>query len=253
MYASATVRTPFDPETHTNAPDTVTLEGMIRTLNQEPDATFLSAMAPYLDLHLFLTHVAVETYVADYDCILATYTDEQLSLLRFVNKQLSQFIPWDKDNAFAWTSRAVLRNADQNVLMRRLMAIPNTKSTTSKRSPRPPCWPGARRLVATGSHARVNQIQQAAYADPNKLYGYLASFIAATTLVSTPRPRWWCRLPGSDAVRSRDIAADAINCLQLSETGRRRRSQCSRVEAPPRRTGEHLRSNMEAATTHGLH
>jgi len=29
-YASATIQRPFDPETHTNAPDTVTLEGMIQ-------------------------------------------------------------------------------------------------------------------------------------------------------------------------------------------------------------------------------
>jgi len=35
--------------------------------------------------------------------------DDNFHFYRFVNKQLSQFIPWDKDNAFAWTSRAVLR------------------------------------------------------------------------------------------------------------------------------------------------
>jgi uncharacterized protein (TIGR03437 family) len=177
MYASATVRTPFDPETHTNAPDTVTLEGMIRTLNQEPDATFLSAMAPYLDLHLFLTHVAVETYVADYDCILGdVYGMNNFHFYRFVNKQLSQFIPWDKDNAFAWTSRAVLRNADQNVLMRRLMAIPEYEKYYFEAVAKAAMLAGgAGGWLQQEATREYNQIQQAAYADPNKLYGYLGN------------------------------------------------------------------------------
>jgi len=41
---------------------------------------------------------------------------------------LSQFIPWDKDQAFNSTARPVLQNANQNVLMRRLMAIPEYKN-----------------------------------------------------------------------------------------------------------------------------
>src|ERR1035438_2530346 len=102
---------------------------MIRTINQEPDATFLSAMAPYLDLNLFLTHIAVETYVADFDCILGdVFGMNNFHFYRFVNKQLSQFIPWDKDNAFDWTGRPVLQNANQNVLMRRLMAVPEYRN-----------------------------------------------------------------------------------------------------------------------------
>jgi uncharacterized protein (TIGR03437 family) len=171
-YASATIPTPFSPETHTNAPDTVTLEGMIRTINQEPDATFVSAMAPYLDLKLFLTHIAVETYVADFDCILGDYFGmNNFHFYRFVNKQLSQFIPWDKDNAFDWPTRPALWNADQNVLMRRLMAIPEYKQYYFQA------------LVKTATTAmdaggwlqqeatrEYNQIQQAAYDDKNKTY-----------------------------------------------------------------------------------
>ncbi len=178
VYASATLPAPFDPETHVNAPDTVTLEGIIRTINQEPDATFLSAMAPYLDLKLFLTHIAVETYVADFDCILGdAFGMNNFHFYRFVNKQLSQFIPWDKDNAFDWIDRPVLRNAYQNVLMGRLMAIPDYEKCYFEAIVKAAMLAGGDGgWMQQEATREYNQIQQAAYADPNKLYlnsGYL--------------------------------------------------------------------------------
>src|SRR5206468_3619147 len=82
---------------------------------------FLTALAPYLDPKPWLTHVAVETYMADFDCILGdAFGLNNFFLYRFQNKKLSIFIAWDKDNAFDWTQRPVLQNANQNVLMRRL-------------------------------------------------------------------------------------------------------------------------------------
>jgi uncharacterized protein (TIGR03437 family) len=170
-YASVNVPTPFDPESHPNAPDTVTLEGMIRTMNQEPDATFLSAMAPYLDLKLFLRHIAVETYVADFDCILGDYFGmNNFHFYRFVNQQLSQFIPWDKDEAFSATVRPVLQNADQNVLMRRLMAIPEYKQYYFQALVNTATNAMAGNWMQQEATREYNQIQQAAYADSNKLY-----------------------------------------------------------------------------------
>jgi uncharacterized protein (TIGR03437 family) len=170
-YASATIPTPFSPQTHTNAPDTVTLEGMIRTINQEPDATFLSAMAPYLDLKLFLRHIAVETYLADFDCILGEYFGmNNFHFYRFVNKQLSQFIPWDKDNAFTATVRPVLENANQNVLMRRLMAIPEYKQYYFEALVKTAMTAVAGGWLQQEATREYNQIQQAAYDDKNKTY-----------------------------------------------------------------------------------
>jgi uncharacterized protein (TIGR03437 family) len=170
--SSVTVPTPFSPETHTNAPDTVTLEGMIRTMNQElPDDTFLSAMAPYLDLKLFLTHIAVETYVADFDCILGKFHGmNNFHFYRFVNKQLSQFIPWDKDGAFSATVQPVLQNADQNVLMRRLMAIPDYKQYYFQALVKTATSAMAGGWLQQEATREYNQIQQAAYDDNHKLY-----------------------------------------------------------------------------------
>jgi uncharacterized protein (TIGR03437 family) len=129
-------------------------------------------MAPYLDLKLFLTHIAVETYVADFDCILGdAFGMNNFHFYRFVNKQLSQFIPWDKDNAFDWIDRPVLRNADQNVLMRRLMAIPDYQKYYFEAIAKAAMLAGGDGgWLQQEATREYNQIQQAAYADPNKLY-----------------------------------------------------------------------------------
>ena len=187
-YASATVSTPFEPSNHTNAPDTVTLEKLFRIINQEPDATFISAMTadpqlgPLLDLKLFLTHIAVETYVADFDCILGdVFGVNNFRFYRFVNKQLSQFLPWDKDNAFDWAQRPVLQNANQNVLMRRLMAIPEYKNYYLQALVKCAMLAGgAGGWMQQEATREYNLIQQAAYDDPNKLYLNAGTLTPAT-------------------------------------------------------------------------
>jgi uncharacterized protein (TIGR03437 family) len=120
---------PFDPQTHTLAPDTVTLEGMIRTINQAPDSSFISSLSAYLDPKQWLRFIAVETFVADFDCVLGdVFGMNNFFLYRFENKKFSEFIAWDKDNAFAWAERPIMQNSQQNVLMRRLMAIPEYRN-----------------------------------------------------------------------------------------------------------------------------
>src|ERR1019366_4704122 len=89
---------------------------------------------------------------------------------RFMNKQLSQFIPWDKDGAFTATVRPVLENADQNVLMRRLMAIPEYKQYYFDALVKTATSAMADGWMQQEAAREYSQIQQAAYEDPNKLY-----------------------------------------------------------------------------------
>ena len=172
-YSSSTTSTPFDPQTpHTNSPDTVTLEAWIRTMNQASDADFLTALTPFLDPKTFLTQVAVETYLADFDCILGdAFGLNNFFLYRFTNKQLNIFIAWDKDNAFDWTQRPVLQNADKNVLMRRLMAIPDLKKFYFEALAKAAMLAGgAGGWLQQEAAYEYNQIKQAAYDDTNKTY-----------------------------------------------------------------------------------
>ena len=174
-YSSGTVETPFDPQTpHQNSPDTVTLEAFIRTINQASDADFLtsSGLLPFLDPKPFLTHIATETYLADFDCILGDiFGLNNFFLYRFQNKQLNYFIAWDKDNAFNWTQRPILQNADKNVLMRRLLANPDLKNFYFDQVNKAAMLAGgAGGWLEREANRMYAQIKQAAYDDPNKTY-----------------------------------------------------------------------------------
>ncbi len=107
----------FDPKTHEADPDPAPIEAMIRTMNSTSDADFPSAIARYLDLSLFMKHLAAEDFMAETDGILAGMNN--FYLYRFNNK-MSQFITKDKDRTFggeAWnlhrTRTPLLANASR--------------------------------------------------------------------------------------------------------------------------------------------
>lgn len=163
---------PYDPQTHSLAPDTVTLEGMTRAINQASDADFLTAVSVYLDPKLFLTQIAVETYIGDFDCILGdVFGMNNFFLYRFENKKLSQFIAWDKDNAFDWNERPILQNTNQNVLTRRLLAIPAYRTFYLEALLKCAMLSGGTGgWMEQESNRLYALIRDAAYLDNNKLY-----------------------------------------------------------------------------------
>jgi hypothetical protein len=123
---------PFKPETHEEKPDPKPLEAMVRTLNQASDSGFDSAAAEYIDLKLFLTHIAVEAYLAEFDGVLSDAGMNNFYLYRFNGRNLSQFIAKDKDLTFTLIDFPVLRNIDANVLMRRALAVPGLREFFSR-------------------------------------------------------------------------------------------------------------------------
>jgi hypothetical protein len=119
---------PFKPETHEENPDPKPLEALVRTINQASDTEFAAAASEFLDLKLFLTHMAVEAYLAEFDGVLSDAGMNNFYLYRFAGKNLSQLIPKDKDFTFTLIEFPVLRNIETNVLMRRTMAIPELRT-----------------------------------------------------------------------------------------------------------------------------
>jgi len=65
--ANRYVPSPFQPQTHEQDPDPDVLVALIRQMNEASDADFATALAPYLDVKKFMTHLAVETFVAEGD------------------------------------------------------------------------------------------------------------------------------------------------------------------------------------------
>jgi len=104
------------------------IEAMVRTLNDVADSDFVSAVSPYLDLNLFVRHVAVQDFVAENDGILGYAGLNNFYLYRFAGTTLHQLIPWDKDNAFISFTHAILQGHAENVLMRRAMQVPDLRA-----------------------------------------------------------------------------------------------------------------------------
>ena len=126
VYASS-----FDPVTHENASAATLyapLEAMFRAINESPDASFEETVSAYLDLPLFMKHVAVQSFLAQSDGILGYAGANNFYLYRFENSSRSQFIVWDEDNAFGAADFPILEGHDRNVLMRRAMAVPGLRA-----------------------------------------------------------------------------------------------------------------------------
>jgi spore coat protein CotH len=120
----------FEAKTHDTDPlETLyrPLETWIRTMSDASDQDFVPAMSQYVDLNLFVKHMAIENFVAEWDGVLGYAGLNNFELYRFDKKTLHQFIPWDKDNTFHAIDYAILQGHDANVLMRRAMQVPDLR------------------------------------------------------------------------------------------------------------------------------
>ena len=123
-------KTLLDPVTHEDAPSDelyAPIVAMLRSLNESPDAEFESAMGRYLDLPLFMRHVAAQNFVAQWDGVAGYAGVNNFYLYRFEDSTRSQFILWDEDNAFRAPDFPILEGHEQNVLVRRAMAVPRLR------------------------------------------------------------------------------------------------------------------------------
>ena len=119
-------RSLFDPVTHKR--DDVTqlyspLKDMVGVINESPDSDFRSALSPYLDLPLFMRHVAAQNFLGQWDGILGYAGANNFYLYRPDDSVRFQFILWDEDNAFHALDYPVLEGHERNILMRRAMQV----------------------------------------------------------------------------------------------------------------------------------
>jgi spore coat protein CotH len=117
----------FEPQTRDT--DSMTalyepIEEMIRTINESADDDFAGAVGTYVDLPLLMKHLAVETFMVDWDGLTGNWGLNNFYLYRFRDSSRSQFIPWDKDETFQFADMDIMFRFDANVLVRRAMQVP---------------------------------------------------------------------------------------------------------------------------------
>ena len=129
------VPSPFKPETHELDPRPEKLVELVRIVNHDSDAIFRKTVQPFLDLERFIKHIAIEIFLADSDGFSGNWGMNNFYLYRFENKDLFQFIPWDKSEAFRdgpeygiWHNILDVPASAQNRLTRRALGYADLRN-----------------------------------------------------------------------------------------------------------------------------
>jgi hypothetical protein len=160
---------PFQPQTNEDRADVATgLVAFVRAINEEPDATFLAAMAGRLDVDRFLTHVAIENAIAEGDGIVGNQGLNNFYLYEYGAKNRFVFIPWDKDSTFRSGTWPLYWNLETNVLTRRLVTDPAKRQVYADAVSRAADEFVNPRWLTPQLEIAYQQIRQAALADARK-------------------------------------------------------------------------------------
>ncbi len=123
----------FEPRSHELDADS-TLYGPIRDLfrdiNDPDDAAWLERVGARIDLTQFMTHVAIQGFLAQNDGILGYAGINNFYLYRSANSTRHRIFPWDEDFAFTFLGASLLRDSDEGdvVLFQRRFALPDLRT-----------------------------------------------------------------------------------------------------------------------------
>jgi spore coat protein CotH len=115
---------PFEPKTNESSFDAASLIETVRVANEASDEEFPAAIAKYVDAKAFVRYLAAETFVGDIDGFLGDWGMNNFYLYRHPGATIFTLIAWDKDVTFRDAERDIWQGVDQNVLARRILAIP---------------------------------------------------------------------------------------------------------------------------------
>ncbi len=119
---------PFQPQTHEEDLDPSGLVEFIRVANEAPDATFIQDVGRFLDVARFLTYLAVENALAEYDGLVGEFGMNNFYLYQYGGQTQFVFIPWDKDTSFSSPNWPIFQRVGDNVLSRRLLNDPSMQA-----------------------------------------------------------------------------------------------------------------------------
>lgn len=110
----------FQPQTHELEGDNVLygpIRDMFREINEPDDAVWRERVEDRLDLAQFMTHAAVQAFLAENDGLLGYAGLNNFYLFRPANRNTHRVLPWDEDYAFSFVTSSLLRRGEQPVLL----------------------------------------------------------------------------------------------------------------------------------------
>ena len=115
----------FQPQSHELESDAILyapIRDLFREINHPEDGVWRDRVEQYLDLRQFVTHVAIENFLAEDDGILGSFSMNNFYLYRDADTSRHRLFVWDKDSTFAFPEFPIFRNAEENMLFRRAIA-----------------------------------------------------------------------------------------------------------------------------------
>ena len=116
----------FDATTHESKSDEEKyrrIQELITLANQTSEDRFVEVLGGRFDLSGFIRFVAAQAFLGDSDGFLGAFGINNFYLYRLENQEKHVLIAWDTDNTF-WGPTFPVRPDDTNVLMQKLMRIP---------------------------------------------------------------------------------------------------------------------------------
>ena len=104
------------------------IETLVRLANEKPASELVGAIGGYLDLKQLVRYVAVQNFVAETDGFLGQWGMNNFYLYRLEHSTQHVLIPWDEDLAFSEPTFDVSQRLGINVLVSRLMEIPEYRA-----------------------------------------------------------------------------------------------------------------------------
>lgn len=122
----------FQPQSHELEGDSALygpIRDMFREINEPDDAVWRERVEDRLDLAQFMTHAAVQAFLAENDGLLGYAGLNNFYLYRPAGKNTHRILPWDEDFAFSFITSSLFRRGEQPVLLfERAFAQPDLRT-----------------------------------------------------------------------------------------------------------------------------
>jgi spore coat protein CotH len=120
----------FEAQNHEKEGDSklyLPIHDLFKEVNEPDDAIWRERVEQYIDLPQFITHVAIEAFLAENDGLLGQHGMNNFFFYRLPGTTRHRFLPWDKDNAFLVIEYSIFQWSYDNILFRRAFAYPDLR------------------------------------------------------------------------------------------------------------------------------
>ena len=121
----------FPARTHENSSDETLyrpLETLVRLINEKPSEELVDTVGPLLDLNGLVRYIALQNFLSEIDGFAGRWGTNNFYLYRPASGSQHVLIPWDDDLSFIDTDYGVTSYQDTNLLVRKLMEIPEYRA-----------------------------------------------------------------------------------------------------------------------------